>query len=152
MRNELIDLYNLAIADHTNKDIVKAYQQSKARIAPQIVMAEILENDALRLRAEQAEAENTELKQRIMLLHERAERNHKTIMSLGNKTAIIEARCKRLEEALKRGIELHENGDAGTCMCGDNMLHYPTDHTPVSMLEYYGDQWAEEARRALEEK
>ena len=59
-------------------------------------------------------------------------------------------RADRLEAALKRGIELHENGDASTCMCGENMLHYPTDHTPVSMLEYYGDQWAAESRTALE--
>ena len=62
------------------------------------------------------------------------------------------ARVAMLEEALKRGIELHENCDADTCMCGESMLHPLSDHKPTAMLQYYGDQWAEEARRALEEK
>ena len=64
----------------------------------------------------------------------------------------LRARVARLEEALKRGIELHENCDADTCMCGESMLHPLADHKPTAMLQYYGDQWAEEARRALEEK
>ena len=58
----------------------------------------------------------------------------------------------KLEEALKRGVELHENCDADTCMCGEPMHHPLSDHKPVATLQYYGDQWAEEARRALEEK
>ena len=64
----------------------------------------------------------------------------------------LRARVTRLEEALKRGIELHENCDADTCMCGDSMWHAPSGHKPTSMLQYYGDQWAEEAKSALEEK
>jgi len=59
-------------------------------------------------------------------------------------------RVARLEKALKRGIELHENCDADTCMCGESMLHPLSDHKPTAMLQYYGDQWVEEARRALE--
>ena len=64
----------------------------------------------------------------------------------------LHARVARLEEALKRGVELHENCDADTCMCGKSMWHPLADHKPTAMLQYYGDQWAEEARRALEEK
>ena len=64
----------------------------------------------------------------------------------------LRARVARLEEALKRGIELHENCDADTCMCGESMLHPLSDHKPTAMLQYHGDQWVEEARRALEEK
>ena len=64
----------------------------------------------------------------------------------------LRARVARLEEALKRGVELHENCDADTCMCGDSMWHAPSGHKPTSMLQYYGDQWAEEAKSALEEK
>ena len=64
----------------------------------------------------------------------------------------LRARVARLEEALKRGVELHENCDADTCMCGEPMHHPLSGHMPVAMLQYYGDQWAEEARRALEEK
>ena len=64
----------------------------------------------------------------------------------------LRARVARLEEALKRGIELHETCDADTCMCGESMLHPLSDHKPTAMLQYYGDQWAEDASRALEEK
>jgi len=64
----------------------------------------------------------------------------------------LRVRVARLEEALKRGIELHENCDADTCMCGESMWHPLSDHKPTAMLQYYGDQWVEEARRALEEK
>ena len=64
----------------------------------------------------------------------------------------LRARVARLEEALRRGVELHENCDADTCMCGDSMWHALSDHKPIATLQYYGDQWAEEARRALEEK
>ena len=65
-----------------------------------------------------------------------------------------EARCKRLEEALRQGISLHENGDALTCMCGESVLrhNYQADHPITPMLEYYGSQWAEIARKALEDK
>ena len=66
--------------------------------------------------------------------------------------ASLRARVARLEETLKRGVELHENCDADTCMCGESMWHPLADHKPTAMLQYYGDQWAEEARRALEEK
>ena len=66
--------------------------------------------------------------------------------------AALLARVARLEEALKRGVELHENCDADTCMCGESMWHALSDHKPTAMLQYYGDQWAGEARRALEEK
>lgn len=66
--------------------------------------------------------------------------------------AALLARVARLEEALKRGIELHESCDADTCMCGESMWHQLSDHKPTAMLQYYGDQWVEEARRALEEK
>ena len=65
---------------------------------------------------------------------------------------VLRARVARMEEVLKRGVELHENCDADTCMCGDSMWHPPAGHKPTSMLQYYGDQWAEEARRALEEE
>ena len=64
----------------------------------------------------------------------------------------LRARVARLEEALKRGVELHESCDADTCMCGESMWHPLSDHKPIATLQYYGDQWAEEARRALEEK
>jgi hypothetical protein len=69
-----------------------------------------------------------------------------------NENTALRDRVARLEEALKRGVELHENCDADTCMCGEIMWHPLHDHKPTSMLQYYGDQWAEEARRALEEK
>ena len=72
--------------------------------------------------------------------------------SLINENTALRARVARLEEALKRGVELHENCDADTCMCGDSMWHAPSGHKPTSMLQYYGDQWAEEAKSALEEK
>lgn len=64
----------------------------------------------------------------------------------------LSVRVARLEDALKRGIELHENCDADTCMCGASMWYPLHDHKPTAMLQYYGDQWVEEARRALEEK
>ena len=64
----------------------------------------------------------------------------------------LRARVARLEETLKRGVELHENCDADICMCGEVMWHTLSGHKPSAMLQYYGDQWAEEARRALEEK
>ena len=64
----------------------------------------------------------------------------------------LRARVAKLEEVLKRGVELHENCDADTCMCGESMWHPLADHKPTAMLQYCGDQWAEEARRALEEK
>ena len=64
----------------------------------------------------------------------------------------LRARVARLEEALKRGVELHENCDADTCMCGEPMHHPLSDHKPLAMLQYYGDQWIEEAKSALEEK
>ena len=64
----------------------------------------------------------------------------------------LRARVARLEETLRRGVELHENCDADTCMCGESMYHALSDHKPTATLQYYGDQWAEEARRALEEK
>ena len=72
-----------------------------------------------------------------------------------SRISYLEQRVKalaRLEEALKRGVELHENCDADTCMCGESMWHPLSDHKPTAMLQYYGDQWAEEARRTLEEK
>ena len=72
--------------------------------------------------------------------------------SLINENTALRARVVRLEEALKRGVELHENCDADTCMWGESMWHPLADHKPTAMLQYYGDQWAEEARRALEEK
>ena len=72
--------------------------------------------------------------------------------SLINENTALRARVARLEEALKRGVELHENCSADTCMCGESMWHPLSDHKPTAMLQYYGDQWAEEARRALEEK
>lgn len=99
---------------------------------------DMLEFNALRLRAERSEAKLA-LWQKDMneVLRQRDD---------------LHARVARLEEALKRGIELHENCDADTCMCGESMLHPLSDHKPTAMLQYYGDQWAEEARRALEEK
>lgn len=66
--------------------------------------------------------------------------------------AALRSRVARLEDALKRGIELHENCDADTCMCGASMWYPMHDHKPTAMLQYYGDQWVEEARRALEGK
>ena len=71
---------------------------------------------------------------------------------LKKENAVLRARAERLEDTLKRGVELHENCDADTCMCGESMWHSLSDHQPTAMLQYYGDQWAEEARRALEEK
>lgn len=50
MRNELIDLYAIAIANREDKDIVKAYQRARDRIGPQIVMDEIINNDILKNR------------------------------------------------------------------------------------------------------
>lgn len=72
--------------------------------------------------------------------------------ALKRKNATLRARVVRLEETLKRGVELHENCDADICMCGEVMWHPLAGHKPTAMLQYYGDQWAEEARRALEEK
>ena len=74
------------------------------------------------------------------------------LCELQTENAALRARVARLEEALKRGVELHENCDADTCMCGDSMWHAPSGHKPTSMLQYYGDQWVEEAKSALEEK
>lgn len=74
---------------------------------------------------------------------------HDKIIALRDRLAEVEAQRDGLKDVVRRGIELHENGDANTCMCGESMLHYPTDHSPVSMLEYYGDQWAAEARESL---
>jgi len=73
----------------------------------------------------------------------------KQLSEANRELAEVEAQRDGLKDVVSRGIELHENGDANTCMCGESMLHYPTDHSPVSMLEYYGDQWAAEAREAL---
>ena len=81
-----------------------------------------------------------------------AARNEATCIELSRQNKELLARVARLEEALKRGVELHENCDADTCMCGEPMHHPLSGHMPVAMLQYYGDQWAEEARRALEEK
>ena len=69
-----------------------------------------------------------------------------------SRISYLEQRVKALEETLKRGVELHENCDADICMCGESMWHPLSNHKPTAMLQYYGDQWAEEARRALEEK
>ena len=66
--------------------------------------------------------------------------------------AKLRARVARMEDVLRRGVELHENCDADTCMCGEPMHHPLSDHMPVAMLQYYGDQWAEEAKSALEKK
>ena len=74
------------------------------------------------------------------------------MLKCAEEIAALRARVARLEEALKRGVELHENCDADTCMCGESMWHALSDHKPTATLQYYGDQWAEEARRALEEK
>ena len=74
------------------------------------------------------------------------------LCELQTENAALRARVARLEEALRRGIELHENCDADTCMCGEPMHHPLSDHRPMAMLQYYGDQWAEEAKSALEEK
>ena len=57
MRNELIDLYNLAKENYADKDIVEAYQRAKYRIGPQIAIHEVLENDSLRARVAALEAE-----------------------------------------------------------------------------------------------
>jgi hypothetical protein len=48
MRNELIDLYKMAMADHNDKDVVRAYQRARDRIGPMIVMDEVLTCDELR--------------------------------------------------------------------------------------------------------
>ena len=79
------------------------------------------------------------------LMCESAKRQQTELMAL-------RARVARLEDALKRGVELHENCDADTCMCGEPMHHPLSDHKPLAMLQYYGDQWIEEAKSALEEK
>ena len=55
MRNELIDLYNLACANPQDKDIVRAYQSARDRIGPQIAIHEALDNDALRARVARLE-------------------------------------------------------------------------------------------------
>lgn len=57
MRNELIDLYNLAISYPSNLDFVRSYQSARDRIGPQIVLNEILELDAARARIAELEAE-----------------------------------------------------------------------------------------------
>ena len=74
--------------------------------------------------------------------------------ALKKENAVLRARVERLEEALRQGISLHENGDALTCMCGESVLrhNYQADHPITPMLEYYGSQWAEIARKALEDK
>ena len=76
---------------------------------------------------------------------------HNSLM-IWEENKVLRARVARLADALKRGVELHENCDADTCMCGESMRHSLSDHKPTAMLQYYGDQWAEEARRGLEEK
>ena len=96
-----------------------------------------LELNALRTRAERAEAKFAMWQDDMNAVLKHRDDLH--------------ARVARLEEALKRGVELHENCDADTCMCGESMRHPLSDHKPTSTLQYYGDQWAEEARRALEE-
>ena len=48
MRRELIDIYELAIANPADADIVRAFQRARDRIAPDIIIDEIKTNDELR--------------------------------------------------------------------------------------------------------
>jgi len=61
MRNELLDLYKMAMNDHNDKDIVRAYQRARDRIGPMIVMDEVLACDNLRARLAEVEAQRDEL-------------------------------------------------------------------------------------------
>ena len=136
------------------------------------------ENAALRLRAEQAEArvkmadavvsdKNAHIARLEHFIAEHLSRlasqdvivdalrkNTTAEELLEKENAVMRARCKRLKEALRQGISLHENGDAMTCMCGESVLrhNYQADHPITPMLEYYGAQWVDIARKALEDK
>ena len=55
MRSELIDLYNLAIANPRDKGATLEYQRANDRIGPSIAIHEALDNDALRERVNRLE-------------------------------------------------------------------------------------------------
>ena len=62
MRNELIDLYNAAIDKNARTGDVLAYREARDRIGPQIVMEEVLDNNELRARLAEVEAQRDGLK------------------------------------------------------------------------------------------
>lgn len=70
MRNELIGLYKMAMADHNDKDIVRAYQRARDRIGPRIVMDEVLTCDEFRARLAEVEAQRDGLKDVLIFIDE----------------------------------------------------------------------------------
>lgn len=62
-----------------------------------------------------------------------------------------EARVGELATGIQDAIDLLTNANPEVCMCGGEMLkHSVTDnHSPMSMLDYYGGNWMTEAQKQL---
>ena len=105
MRNELIDLYNLACANPQDKDIVRAYQSAADRIGPAIAIHEVLDNDALRARlANWQDDINAVLKQRDDI-HARAVRFEKALETIAN-GYIRQPICPHMDGTIEYGNHL----------------------------------------------
>ena len=142
MRNELLDLYNLACANPKDKDIVQAYQKARDRIGPQIAIHEVIDNDLLRARVARLEEALREIRDYNAYKHPDVQ-----VLNHRNRIIVEINECSACQHA--KQAKWPPSG-----LCSEHYGKYQTAQRRVEEMHDYKQAWEprEIARRALEEK